>query len=753
MTEFARNARRVGTAMAVLAMVASPGAVEAEETNFEKATYEVSRAVSPVRIDGVLDEETWKHAVVINLPYEIMPGENIPPPVSTECLITYDDRNLYAGFRAHDPDPSQIRAHYCDRDKAYRNDYVGIMIDPFNDERRGLEFFCNPFGVQMDFSRNDVSSGNQEDATWDAIWKSAGRITDEGYTVEMAIPFTSLRFPRTEGRQTWGFMAFRAYPRTDRHQIGSKPYNRDLNCMVCQWDKIVGFEGITPGRNIEIAPTFTAHRTDEREEFPEGSIANGDPDPELGISARWGITPNWSVQAALNPDFSQIEADMAQLEINTRYALYFPEKRPFFMEGADFFRTPIEAVYTRTVVEPSRGLKLSGKEGRSALGVFTARDDVTSLMFPSNQGSDIILLDQDVTTGVFRYRRDVGETSNLGVLTTAREGDEYRNRVYGVDGNLWLTSKDLIRFQLLGTMTNYPWETAEENDQPHKLFHGFGADVVYQHGERDWQWWAYWDHRDPGFRADVGFVRRVDLREFGLGGQHTWWGEPGARLRRVFLGLEGERTEDHSGLLTDRSVNLFAGAEGPYQSWLQTRVWHETEYYDGDTYDLNAGHFFFNIRPSGDFTCSVGGNLGEAIDYDNSRKGKRIRLSPGLTRDLFRHLYLQVDHTFERFYVDGDRLFEARLHQARLTYQFNIRTFARAIVQYVDIDRNVDLYIDEDTDAESRDLFTQFLFSYKVNPQTVCFLGYSDNWEREIGFDLTQSDRTFFLKIGYAWVQ
>ncbi len=729
------------------------GAAAGEAVDFEKRVYEISRAISPVRVDGVLDDPAWARATVVDLPYEIMPGENAAPPVSTECLITYDDRNLYAGFRAYDPDPSQIRAHCCDRDRAFRNDYIGLMVDPFNDERRGFEFFCNPFGVQMDFSRNDVSSGNQEDMTWDAIWESAGRITGEGYEVEIAIPFTSLRFPRVEGNQTWGFLAFRAYPRTDRHQISSRPHDRNLGCFVCQWDKITGFEGITPGRNIEIIPTFTGHRTDDREDFPDEPLLEGDPESDVGVSARWGITPNWSINTAVNPDFSQVEADMAQLEINTRYALYYDEKRPFFMEGADIFRTPIEAVYTRTVAEPSGGLKLSGKEGRNAVGVFATRDELTHLVFPSNQDSDVESLDQRSDTGVFRYRRDILGTSNLGMLFTTRQGDGYRNRVYGVDGNLRMRTSDLIRFQLLGSMTNYPWSAAEEYDQPHEVFHGFGLDLAYIHGGRDWSWWGTWEHRDPGFRADVGFVNRVDVREFSVGAQRNWWGKPGDWLNQGYLGIDLERTEDHSGMLTDSEIDVEFGLRGPWQSSLDGSVWHDREYYDGVTYDLNAGVFFFNIRPTGDFTCSLGSNLGQAIDYDNSRRGKRFRVFPGFTYDFMRHLYIQLDHTFERFYVDGNRLFDARLHQMQLRYQFNVRTFVRAIIQYVDIERNTDLYTDEETEPEEQDLFTQLLFSYKVNPQTVCFMGYSDNWEGRRGIDLTQNDRTFFFKIGYAWVK
>ena len=165
-----------------------------------------------------------------------------------------------------------------------------------------------------------------------------------------------------------------------------------------------------------------------------------------------------------------------------------------------------------------------------------------NLIFPSSQGSDDASLHQDVTTGVLRYRRDIGGTSTLGLLFTGRQGETYRNRLYGVDGNLRPTPSDQIRFQLLGSMTNYPFATATEYDQPTQVFHGFGADLTYVHSSRNWAWWTYFDHRDPGFRADAGFVPMVDYKEYGLGGQRNWWGDPGDFLNSVTVGAEAERT-------------------------------------------------------------------------------------------------------------------------------------------------------------------------------------------------------------------
>src|SRR5215210_3993296 len=336
----------------------------------ERPVHRIERAASEIKVDGVLDEAAWQTAAVVALKYETRPGENTPPPVATETLVTYDDGHIYVAFRAHDPDPSAIRAHLSDRDDAFSDDFVGIVLDTFNDERRAFEFFVNPLGVQMDMFIDDVS-GN-EDASWDTIWSSAGKITADGYAVEIAIPLSSLRFPRTEGEQTWGFDALRFYPRSQTARISSHPLDRNVNCYLCQASKMSGFSGITPGRNVELAPTVTSARTDQRQDLPSGPFDEGKLESDLGLTAKWGITPNLTLNAALNPDFSQVEADAAQLDVNTQFALFFPEKRPFFLEGADFFATPFDVVFPRNVADPSWGLKLTGKEGKNAVGVFAA---------------------------------------------------------------------------------------------------------------------------------------------------------------------------------------------------------------------------------------------------------------------------------------------------------------------------------------------------------------------------------------------
>ncbi len=238
--------------------------------------YEIPRASTAIQIDAILDEPAWQNALRLELNYEIRPAENVKPKVRTECLLVFDNDQLYAAFRAFDPNPSAIRGRLSDRDRAFSDDFVGLVLDTFNDERRAFEFFVNPVGVQMDLVQDDVS-GN-EDESWDAIWSSAGRVTDEGYIVELAIPYTSLRFQRGEGKQTWGLDIVRVYPRDHRYLIALSPRDRATSCYLCQVAKVQGFEGATPGRNIELSPTVTAIRTDELDDFPNGNFKDGNPD-------------------------------------------------------------------------------------------------------------------------------------------------------------------------------------------------------------------------------------------------------------------------------------------------------------------------------------------------------------------------------------------------------------------------------------------------------------------------------------------
>jgi hypothetical protein len=306
----------------------------------EKVPFNVPMTADKIVIDAKLDEPSWQKALPFELNYETDPGENISALVKTEVLVMHDDKNIYFALRCYDPEPSAIRAWYADRDNYFFDDLININLDTFNDERRNYFFGCNPFGIQ----RDGIETPFYTDMSWDAIWDSAGRITDIGYIIEMAIPFSSLQFQRTRGPQVWGLDISRWYQRLVRHRLGLVPLDRNNNSYQSQFLKIKGFEGVRPGKNLEINPTLTSSRTDERESFPSGSLHPLSSRTEVGITAKWGVSANFTLSGAINPDFSQVEADAQQLDINQPFALFYEEKRPFFVEGMDFFMSPFIVV-------------------------------------------------------------------------------------------------------------------------------------------------------------------------------------------------------------------------------------------------------------------------------------------------------------------------------------------------------------------------------------------------------------------------
>ncbi len=698
-----------------------------------------------------MEEAAWQRAARIPLPYEYQPGDNVPPPVQTDCFVTYDTRNLYIGCRALDPRPAEIRAHLMDRDEIdtfVQDDHIGFMLDTFNDERRAFQFRVNPLGVQADaiFSEQD----GIEDWSWDTIWASAGRVTADGYVVEVALPFSQLRFPASARSQTWGLEVFRSWPRSVRHRIRSHRTDRDKGCILCQEGKLSGLESLTAGRNLELDPTVTGHRTDTQAP-PEGGSDARDTTAEVGLTARWGVTPNMIVSGAVNPDFSQVEADVAQLEINTRFALFYPEKRPFFLEGLDYFTTPEQAVFTRTVADPTGGLKLTGKQGRHAVGVFMTHDRVNNLLLPSNAGSDFATDDGNVTGTVVRYRGDLASRSTAGFLFAGRESGPYHNRVFGPDVMLGFTPSDTVRVQYLRSDTAYPSAIVADYGQPEGAFGGNALSATYDHFSRYWFWSASYTDRDANFRADSGFIPRVDLRQGSGFVQRRFWGGPKAWFTTFDVAGVASRTTDHGGKLTDQAAELQLLYAGPLQSQVVGLVGRETEVFGGVTYEKTIGRAIFQMRPSGALSFGLNAAVGDAVDFTENRPADRIALGPTLEWKVGKPLNLQFNHTFERLTVDAGRLYTANLSQVRAVYHFNVRTFLRAILQYTDVSRDPDLY-STPTPSRTAQLFSQYLFSYKINPQTVLLAGYSDNYAGLDRIDLRQTNRTLFLKIGYAWL-
>lgn len=741
----------------VVAGLSGPSLAGAQTTPAAKPVlaaqaFTVGRATSAIKIDGVLDEAAWAKATVIPVAFEYQPGDNAVPPVRTDCLVTFDRQNLYVAFRAFDPRPAEIRAHLMDRDAMdtfIQDDHVTIMVDTFNDERHAYQFRVNPLGVQADAVNSELDQ--VEDWSWDAIWNAAGRITADGFIVEIAIPFRELRFRGGADALTFGLSAERSYPRSVRHRIASHPTDRSRSCQFCQFNKLTGFEDLATGRNVEIDPTVTGHRTDRRDPFPSGAVANGPSKADVGVTARWGMTAGSTVTGTVNPDFSQVEADVAQLDVNTRFALFYPEKRPFFLEGLDYFSTPEQAVFTRTVADPSGGLKLVGKQGGNSFGVFVTRDRLNNLILPSNQESEYASEDRDVTGVVARYRRDIGRRSTVGFLYAGREGSPYFNRVVGPDAQVRVGQSEMFSVQFLHSETEYSPDIAERYGQPSAAFGGNSARANYDHWARSWFWGAGYVDRDKGFRADSGFVPRVDLRQGNAYLQYRFWGTASSWFSTFDIGLNASRATDHAGTLTNQSISAAAAYQGPLQSQLQVQVERDKELFAGVMYDETVVSTTATLKPSGALALQLSSKTGDAVDYTNRQPATVVSVGPSVEWKIGAPLNLLFTHSLERLSARSGWLYTANLSQFHVIYHFNRRTFLRAILQYTNVSRDPSRYL-QPIDARSTKLFSQYLFSYKLNPQTVLLVGYSDNYSGATGLTLTQADRTFFVKMGYAWL-
>jgi hypothetical protein len=413
-----------------------------------------------------------------------------------------------------------------------------------------------------------------------------------------------------------------------RHHLGLFPRDRDDNCYLCQAEKIIGFAGATPGRNIELDPTFSTSHSEERPGIAEPFGAT-DSDYEFGLTTKWGLTPNLILNATANPDFSQVEADAAQLDINTQWALWFDEKRPFFLEGTDLFSSRLGVVYTRTLADPVWGAKLTGKEGSHAIGAFVVGDNTTNFLFPGSQGSGVGALDMRSTGTVFRYRRDISASSTLGLFVTDREGEDYYNRVAALDGDFRLTSKDNLRFQVLGTRTSYPDTLTSEHGQPDGEFDGLAYDLFYFHGTRSLDWYLAYRKIQDGVRLDLGYRPQVNYDYYEGGWGYTWnrSADHWYTMLNVGSGYEYE-VEEGSGDLINKGFSGWFDYEGPMQSYFHAWGFLGTRRYEGLEFDNRFLSTEFGLRLSESLDAEVDLEGGRTVDYDNARQGTQITVEP-----------------------------------------------------------------------------------------------------------------------------
>lgn len=653
------------------------------------------------------------------------PTDGAPSTQRTEVRLSYDEESLYVQFICHDTEPERIRARMLARGTEVReDDYVSIQLDTFRDQRRAYAFSANPLGIQ---STAMWIEGQGWDDSFDTVWSSDGRLTDDGYVVSMTIPFKSLRFPDA-ATQSWGVMLERKIPRNNEEVYWPR-YSSRIEGRLNQAGVLTGIENVSPGRNLQLIPYGAFHSVRARD------VSDFD-EPRAGIDMKYVVNKSLVLDLTLNPDFSQVETDSPQVTVNQRFEVFFPEKRPFFLENASAFQTPINLLFTRRIREPSAGLRVTGKLGPYSLGALVSDDDAAA-----NADGAVM--------GAFRVARDVGEQSSVGAMYTHwSEGSGLRtNQVGGIDGRFKLGTNWTTSLQAVASTTMTPEGEA---------FSGPAVEVAVNRAGRQLNYDLALSDRSPGFRTALGFEPRPDVRSihqlltyrFRPEGERliafgpdvvyqSLWDHDGTRLGLTYgpafkleftgqteLGIyalrseETLRPEDHHSL--DRTRSYDASSRGVLFS---SRLIPEVSV-DG-SYAAGAA---INLAPHS-------GEEPESEPLTSANVGIVLRPMTPLTIDN-RYLYTRLGRAFTNHIV-----------QSRWNYQLTRSLAVRAILQYDT------LFARERTSLETtRNVNVDLLLTYFLHHGTALYVGYNGNRERSgplLPPALPRDQYQLFVKLSY----
>lgn len=730
-------------------------------------------------IDGRLDEAEWQTAALLTGFSEYTPVDKLPAEDSTEVRVMYTDHDLYIGIRAlekHGP----VNASLADRDKVLANDYVRLDIDTFDDKRRALVFMVNPLGVQADGILSETGTGGdaQLDLNPDFVFHSRGRVTNDGYEVELRIPFKSLRY-QSKQEQQWGFQVVRAVQHSGHRQTWTMTA-RGAQSFLAQAGLLVGLTGLRRGLVMDVTPVVTS-RVAGADDGTTGRWAYQADTPEFGGTVRWGITENLTLNATANPDFSQVEADAGQIQYDPRQALFFAEKRPFFLEANENFAIGNSLIYTRAIAAPVAAAKLSGKVSGINVGFLSAVDDRARST-----------ADHNPVFNILRLRRDVAERSNVGLVYTDRvDGDNY-NRVAGMDTRLVRGAYTLS--------AQYAASFSREGQ--------FGAtaaplfDIRLGRSGRDWGFNSVLSGIHPDFVAASGFISRTGVARASVTPRRSWYGKPGAWLEQYSLSnynagiWDYDRFRDGT-IPNDIQLHLIGSAQLRGGWYVQVQPWIESFKYPAELY---RNFYIAQQTTAGVDTVPYVGtdrisNYGGQLTV-NTPQFKKFSGSANITlgRDvnfaewaegwiLFTDLSAQWRPT-EKLRVDGNYV-EQRFHRVtdrslvtlrqiprvKVEYQISRPVFVRMVSQY-DATRRDALRDDSRTNAPilqrrvdgtyapvpaiSRgSLRSDWLFSYQPNPGTVVFAGYGNSLSNQLhaysarGLEKTSDE--FFVKVSYLF--
>jgi len=689
-----------------------------------RPTVRPTRTDIPPDIDGRLDDEVWRTAAKLTEFVQYQPIDGAPASEQTEIYIAYDSDHIFFGFYAHYSDPGIMRANRVDRDQASQDDLLTIYFDTFLDQQRSYDFDVNAYNVQGDGIINIAGRGGRgggipfADRTWDTLFYSGAQMVDDGFTAEMAIPFKSLRYPQQPPGvpHRWGFQFVREIKELNREDIVWAPMSRDVSSFMAQMGVLEGMTDLSTSRNLEIMPTFTAIQFGSLETNGQFPV---DTSPEGGINFKYGVTSNLVADATFNPDFSQIESDRPQIEVNRRFPLFFSELRPFFIEGNEIFemRGPVTFVHTRTIVDPLFGAKLTGKTGKFAVGVLAANDQGPGNLEDRNDP----LAGKSARTFIGRVKYDLYTESHIGVIATNRDFEDSYSRLGGLDASFRLSPQHTVT--VVGVGTQHRDLEGVERDG-----HVFDVNLRQNGRNLDWFFGAY--EISPDFDTEVGFVRRTDQRRTTGNISYRWfpqnwiidWGPRFSYGRN--WNFDGVLEDDNAGVNLNFSLarNLRASAS----------MDRDMERFGGINFVKQRYRFGGGVN-NRSFSINANFDGGDQIFFDEENpflgreRGSDLSLSVRPVSSLQSQVSLNTSRFTDPMSSDAE-VFDVKIVRAQTTYQLSNPLVIRNITEYDTFDKQFDFNL---------------LVTYRVNGGTVFYVGYDDHYRQED--QIEDLDEQFFL--------
>ena len=703
-------------ALLMILSLASAGAAGAQEAPNPRALVIPRVSIAPA-LEDYLDGTPRPDEAAVTAFVQREPGDGTPASQATEAYVSYDDEHLYVIFVARDREPDRVRASLTRREGFSGNDYVGVMLDTFHDRRRAYLFIVNPLGVQLDGVASD--GARDDDYSFDTVWESRGRLTPFGFVVWMAIPFKSLRFPNAPEQQ-WGIALARSITRSNETSFWPYITNR-VSGVVHQMATATGLRNISPGRNFQFIPygAFTGARflDPEQPAFVDDASGRG------GVDGKVIVKDAFTVDLTFNPDFSQVESDEPQVTINQRFEVFFPEKRPFFIENASYFETPINLFFSRRIADPQVGARVTGKTGGWAVAGLAMDDRAPGERLPESHPAR----DDRAGIGVVRLQRDLPRQSAIGVLATTNRFASSESRVFAVDGRYKLSDTWVLSGQAAVSDSRAPEGTSRS---------GPAYSLNLDRTGRNWGAFIEYEDISAAFDAPLGFVPRVDMRRLFPFVRYTWFPD---RHRIVSIRPEwsGNMVWDQAGTLQDWEVNTELQFEMKGQTQIEAGYNESMERFAGTEFRKGSATFGFETAWLDWLEGSAGFDRGRAINFFPSagvlpfladeteadvsiifKPTERLRIDQ---RYLFTRLAAREGLTGA---TPGAAIVSNHIWRSRGSYQFTRKLSLRAILDYSAVLPDPELI-----DLEREKRFTSdLLVTYLVNPWTAAYVGYTDGY-------------------------